>query len=169
MSRISRRDVLKIGGARAVAAKTDGLAASLATGRTPAYAQTTAVHILCWNDFVPACDCVRNFSQSRQDSSGSNVNFETVNGDDLHARITPATQSGAGLDLVMLNNNHPHLYKASAVDMSDVAEEVGTDQAGFSQSQGQLLVQRQVDRNVRTKKPITALYRGGTDATHLSS
>jgi multiple sugar transport system substrate-binding protein len=133
MSRISRRDVLKIGGARAVAAKTGGLAAILATGRAPAYAQTTTVHILRWNDFVPACDQLlrqKLFPEAAR-QLGINVNFETVNGNDLQARITSAIQSGAGPDLVMLNNNHPHLYKASAVDVSDVAEEVGKDQGGF--------------------------------------
>ncbi len=31
----------------------------------------------------------------------------------------------------MLFNNHPHLYSASLVDVSDVAEEVGKDQNGY--------------------------------------
>ena len=56
MARITRRKLLKVTGAGAVAAKTGGLAAILATGRAPAYAQATTVHWLRWNDFVPACD-----------------------------------------------------------------------------------------------------------------
>ena len=31
----------------------------------------------------------------------------------------------------MLFNNHPHLYQASLVDLSDVAEAVGKEQSGF--------------------------------------
>ena len=42
------------------------------------------------------------------------VNFETVNANDLQPRITSAIQSGAGPDIVMLNNNHPQLYAGAA-------------------------------------------------------
>ena len=53
---------------------------------------------------------------------GFKINFETVNANDLQPRITSAIQSGAGPDLIMLNNNHPQLYAASCVDLSDVVE-----------------------------------------------
>src|SRR6185503_1598409 len=53
---------------------------------------------------------------------GVKINFETVNANDLQPRITSAIQSGSGPDLIMLNNNHPQLYAASCVDMSDVVE-----------------------------------------------
>ena len=43
---VTRRTVLR----------TTGIAAILAAGRAPAYAQGTKLHILRWNDFVPACD-----------------------------------------------------------------------------------------------------------------
>src|SRR6516225_244814 len=56
MARITRRSVLKLSGAGVVAAKTGGLAAILATGRAPAYAQGTNIHWLRWADFVPASD-----------------------------------------------------------------------------------------------------------------
>ena len=62
---------------------------------------------------------------------GIKVKYETVNGNDLQPRITSSIQSGAGPDLIMLFNNNPHLYQASLVDLSDVAEEVGKDQGGY--------------------------------------
>ena len=132
MARITRRKLLKVTGAGAVAAKTGGLAAILATGRAPAYAQATTVHWLRWNDFVPACDQLlrQKLLPEAEKSLGIKVNYETVNGNDLQPRITSAIQSGAGPDLIMLFNNHPHLYKASLVDLSDVAEEIGKAQGG---------------------------------------
>ena len=56
MARVSRRKFLKVSGAGALAAKAGGMAGILAAGRAPAYAQTTTVHWLRWNDFVPASD-----------------------------------------------------------------------------------------------------------------
>jgi multiple sugar transport system substrate-binding protein len=54
-----------------------------------------------------------------------------VNGNDLQPRITSSIQSGSGPDIIMLFNNHPHLYQASLVDVSDVADEVAKAQGGF--------------------------------------
>ena len=56
MARITPRRVLKLSGAGVVAAQTSGLAAILAAGRAPAYAQGTNIHWLRWADFVPASD-----------------------------------------------------------------------------------------------------------------
>jgi multiple sugar transport system substrate-binding protein len=133
MPRITRRDVRKASGAGAVAAKTGGIAAILATGQAPAYAQAATVHWLRWNDFVPACDQLlrQKIFPEAEKALGIKVNFETVNANDLQPRITSAIQSGAGPDILMLFNNHPHLYKASLVDLSDVVEEVGKAQNGY--------------------------------------
>jgi multiple sugar transport system substrate-binding protein len=56
MMRIDRRSLLKLSGAGAIAASSGGVAAILASGRAPAYAQGTTIHWLRWNDFVPASD-----------------------------------------------------------------------------------------------------------------
>src|SRR5919198_955590 len=133
MTRVDRRDVLKFAGGSAAAAKLGGLAAILASGRAPAYAQTATVHWLRWNDFVPASDQLlrQTLLPEAEKALGIKINFETVNGNDLQPRITAAIQSGSGPDLIMLFNNHPHLYAASATDLSDVAEAVGAKQGGY--------------------------------------
>src|SRR5260221_9945887 len=115
MGRINRRNALRLAGGV-------GMAGIVASGRMPAYAQTTTVHWLRWNDFVPASDQFlrQTLLPQAEKAIGIKVNFETVNGNDLQPRITAAIQSGQGADLIMLFNNHPHLYAASAVDMSDV-------------------------------------------------
>jgi multiple sugar transport system substrate-binding protein len=133
MTRIHRRNFLKLSGVGALAAKAGGMAAILASGKAPAYAQTTTVQWLRWNDFVPACDQLlrQKLFPEAEKSLGIKVNYETVNGNDLQPRITSAIQSGSGPDIIMLFNNHPHLYKASLVDLSEVAEAVGKEQGGY--------------------------------------
>src|SRR5690606_38994835 len=133
MARVHRRDFLKLSGAGAITAKAGGMAAILASGKAPAYAQTTTVHWLRWNDFVPACDQLlrQKLLPEAEKALGIKVRFETVNGNDLQPRITSGIQSGAGPDLIMLFNNHPHLYRASLADLTDVADEIGKAQGGW--------------------------------------
>jgi multiple sugar transport system substrate-binding protein len=132
MGRFTRRRFLKVSSAGALAAKTGGMAAILATGRAPAYAQSATVHWLRWNDFVPASDQLlrKELLPEAEKALGIKVNFETVNANDLQPRITSAIQSGSGPDLIMLNNNHPQLYAASCVDLSDVVEPLGKVEGG---------------------------------------
>ena len=133
MARVTRRKFLKVSGAGTLAVKAGGMAGILAAGRAPAYAQTTTVHWLRWNDFVPACDQLlrQKLLPEAEKSLGIKVNYETVNGNDLQPRITAGIQSGAGPDILMLFNNHPHLYKASLVDLTDVAEDVSKAQGAY--------------------------------------
>ena len=133
MTKINRRKFLKASGGAAAAAKTGGIAAILASGHAPAYAQQSEVHWLRWNDFVPACDELlrKKLLPEAEKALGIKVKYETVNGNDLQPRITAGIQSGAGPDLMMLFNNHPHLYQKSLTDLSDVAEAVAKDQGGY--------------------------------------
>src|SRR5260221_2345046 len=124
MAKFSRRKFLKLSG---------GLAGILATHQAPVFAQSTTVHWIRWNDFVPASDELlrKSILPEAAKALGLSINLETVNANDLQPRITSAIQSGAGPDIVMLNNNHPQLYAASATDRSDVAEAIAKAQGGF--------------------------------------
>src|SRR5689334_14405579 len=133
MARIARRKLLQLSGVGALAARTGGLAAILATGRAPAYAQTSSVHWLRWNDFVPASDQVlrREITAECQKALGIKLNLETINGNDIQARVTSAIQSGSGPDVFSVLNNWAQLYGDSVVDVSDIAEELGKTQGDF--------------------------------------
>jgi multiple sugar transport system substrate-binding protein len=133
MARINRRTLLRLSGAGAVAARTGGMAAILATGRAPAYAQAATIHWLRWNDFVPASDQLlrKEITAECQKALGVKLNVETINGNDIQARITSAVQSGSGPDIICALNNWPQLYGESVSDVSDVAEEIGKAQGGF--------------------------------------
>ena len=133
MARITRRRLLKLSGAGAVAAQTGSLAAILATGRAPAFAQGTTVHRLRWADFVPASDQLlrtKIVPQCEKDI-GIKLNLELIDANSIQARITSSVQSGTGADVIMVVGNWPRLYEASVADVSDVAEEIGRSQGGF--------------------------------------
>jgi multiple sugar transport system substrate-binding protein len=132
MLRPNRRKFLKLSGGSAVAAKTGGIAGMLAAGRAPAHAQATTVRWLRWGDPVPAVDQVlRDLLPEAEKALGIKVTLERVRANDLQPRITAGIQSGIGADIIQLFNNHPHLYAASVVDCSDIAEEIGKAQGGY--------------------------------------
>src|SRR6478609_2715791 len=133
MARITRRKLLKLSATGAVAARTGGLAAILASGRAPAFAQGTTVHWLRWSDFVPASDVLLKgqITQECQKATGITLKLETINANDLQSRITSAIQSGTGADIIMGFSNWPQLYAESVVDVGDLAQEIGNAQGGY--------------------------------------
>src|SRR5580692_8439454 len=132
MTQIHRRRVLQLSGAGAAAAATGGLAGILASGRAPAYGQAMTVHWLRWADFVPASDVYLKgpFTEQCQKDLGIKLTVETINANDIQARVTSAIQSGAGPDIFYLLNNWPQLYGQSAVDVSDLVDQIGSAQGG---------------------------------------
>ncbi len=133
MSRLTRRRFLKASGAGAVAAKTAGVAGILATAKAPAYAQTATVHWLKWVDFVPASDQLlrKEMVPEAEKALGIKINLETINANDLQARITSAIQAGTGADVIMAFNNWPYLYAESVVDVSSLAEDLSGKEGGL--------------------------------------
>jgi multiple sugar transport system substrate-binding protein len=128
--------LLKLSGAGALAAKTGGIAAILATGRAPAFAQAMTVHWLRWADFVPASDVLLKgeITQECQKALGLKLTVETINANDIQARVTSSVQSGTGPDIINVLNNWAHLYPESVADVDDVAEALGKAQGGFYDS-----------------------------------
>src|SRR5215472_10054326 len=133
MVQIRRRRTLQLSAASALAVSGGGLAGILATGRAPAYAQTQTMHWLRWADFVPASDVLlkNEIVKLCEKDLGMKLTVETINANDIQARITAAIQSGAGPDIFMTVNNWPQLYASSCVDVSDVTDELGKEQDGF--------------------------------------
>ncbi|MGH7094850.1 MAG: ABC transporter substrate-binding protein [Stellaceae bacterium] len=126
MNRFDRRRFLQLSGA-------GGMAAILASGRAPAYAQTTELHWVRWSDFVPASDALLKgkITDECQKALGIKLQLETINANDIQARVTSAIQSGNGPDIIFAINNWPQLYAASLADVSDLAEEISQEQGGY--------------------------------------
>ena len=133
MTRVDRRRLLQVSGAGVLAAASGGLAAILATGRAPAFAQASSVHYLRWSDFVPASDqLLRNqIAPEAEKALGIKLRFEMVNANDIQARVTSAVQSGTGPDIVLAFGKWPQLYAASLADAGDVVDKIGADQGEF--------------------------------------
>jgi multiple sugar transport system substrate-binding protein len=133
MQSASRRRLLQLTGAGALTAASGGLAGIVASGQAPAYAQGTTLHWLKFVDFVPVSDQLLRgkISDECQKALGIKLEIETINGDGVQARISSAIQSRTGPDILMAANNWAQLYSDSAVDVSDVAEEIGKAQGGY--------------------------------------
>src|SRR3954447_5843299 len=127
-----RRRLLAAAGGASLA-RGGGLAGILALRQAPAFAQASTVHWLRWNDFVPASDQLlrREITQECQRALGLRLNVETINGNDIQARVRSAVQSGTGPDVFNVLNNWARLYAQSAADVSETAEEVAAAQGGF--------------------------------------
>src|SRR5260370_300463 len=132
MARFDRRSFLKLSGSGALAA-TGGMAGILASGRGPAYAQATSIHGLRGTDFVPASDQLLKgeIVAECEKALGMKLTIETINANDIQARITSSVQSGSGPDIVCALNNWAQLCGESLADVTDVAEELGKAQGGF--------------------------------------
>jgi multiple sugar transport system substrate-binding protein len=116
-----------------VLAASGGLAAILASGRAPAFAQGTTLHWVKPVDFVPVSDQLLKgkIKEEAQKALGLTLVVETIEGNGVQARTTSAIQSGAGPDIIMELNNWAQLYGESVVDVSDLAEEIGKAQGGY--------------------------------------
>ncbi len=136
MQSTSRRRVLRLSVAGTLAAGSGGVAGILASGRAPAYAQGTTLHWLKFVDFVPVSDKLLRgkITDEAQKDLGLKLQIETINGDGVQARISSAIQSKTGPDILMAANNWAQLYADSAVDVSDIAEEIGKAQGGYYQT-----------------------------------
>src|SRR5271170_6995453 len=125
MTRITRRRALQL--------SSGGLAAILATGRAPAFAQGTTLHWVRGSDYVPVSDqLIRGkLNEQCQKDLGIKINLEGVDGLTIQARVTSSVQSGSGPDIISAINNWAQLYGDSVADVSDVAEEIGKAQGGY--------------------------------------
>ena len=127
---VDRRTFIKTTGVAAGVA--GGIEGILAARRAPAFAQGTKLHWVRWVDFIPESDV--ELKRQMGDASkalGAEVQLETINANDLPARLTAAIQSGSGADIFMQQYNQPQLYANALVDVSDVANDLGKAEGGF--------------------------------------
>src|ERR1700751_604352 len=98
MTHVTRRRVLQLSGTGALAPSTGGLAAILASGRAPAFAQGTTIHWVKGSDYVPVSDQIirTKLNEQAQKDLGIKIKLEGVDGLTIQARVTAAVQSGTG-------------------------------------------------------------------------
>src|SRR6266581_297772 len=128
---VTRRTFLATSAAAGLtaAAGTEGI---IAARQTPAFAQGTRLNLLRWVDFIPACDVtLRQQLQEASKALGADIQLETINANDLQARITAGIQSGSGPDIIHMLHNWPHLYQNGLVDVTDLGEWQGKEQGAY--------------------------------------
>jgi multiple sugar transport system substrate-binding protein len=129
-SGVNRRTFLKIAGTATIVA--GGVEGILAAHRAPAFAQGTKLHWVRWVDFIPESDVeLKRQMPEASKALGAEVTLETINANDLQARITAAIQSGSGPDIFLMQYNWPQLYQNALVDVSDLAGEISKADGGF--------------------------------------
>src|SRR5437588_6993039 len=107
MTHIHRRRLLQLSGGGALAVGRGGLAAILASGRAPAFAQGTTLHWVKGSDYVPVSDQTlrTKINEQCQKDLGIKLNLEGVDGLTIQARVTSSVQSGSGPDIIQVFNN----------------------------------------------------------------
>src|SRR5260370_18342932 len=117
--RDDRRQFLKTGLAAGAMVGAAGLEGIVAARRAPAFAQTIKLHLLQWVDFIPEGDVEvrRQVAEYTRQTKAEGV-CETINANDLQARITPAIQSDPGPALILMLHNCPPLTASPPVRLS---------------------------------------------------
>jgi multiple sugar transport system substrate-binding protein len=131
VTRLSRRQFIKVTGATAAVAATE-IEGIVAARRAPAYAQGTKLHWVRWVDFIPESDVeLKRQMPEASKALGAEVVLETINANDLQPRITAAIQSGAGADIFIMLYNWPQLYASQLVEVGDLATPLARTEKGF--------------------------------------
>ena len=129
-SHLDRRTFIKTTGV--AAGVMGGIEGILAARRAPAFAQGTKIHWVRWVDFIPESDVeLKRQMPEASKALGAECVLETINANDLQARITAAIQSSAGADIFNFQYNWAHLYQNAVSDVSDVANELSKAEGGF--------------------------------------
>jgi multiple sugar transport system substrate-binding protein len=127
---LDRRTFIKTTGV--AAGVMGGIEGILAAHRAPAFAQGTKIHWVRWVDFIPESDVeLKRQMPEASKALGAECVLETINANDLQARITAAIQSSAGADIFNFQYNWAHLYQNAVSDVSDVANELSKAEGGF--------------------------------------
>jgi multiple sugar transport system substrate-binding protein len=124
--------VLKGAASLASAAVLDLIPEILRAAQAPAYLKGTKLHFLQWLNFLPAADKV--FLEQTAEFSkqmGVEVQVERIGMNDVRTRAAAAISARSGPDIILLDNNSPHLFADSLVDVSEVAEAIGKEQGGY--------------------------------------
>ncbi len=120
-ARSSRRRPLRPLTRRQFLARAGGLAAMLASGAAPAYAQQREVTMLGWSHFVPESDKkLKELVEKFAKEAKVTVRSDHIPHPQLAAKQAAELQTRAGHDVMMFFNEQAWRYKDHLVDLDDV-------------------------------------------------
>lgn len=125
-TKIARRKLLKSATALAISG---GTGLEFVSRQATAFAQERTLHVLAWRHFIREADVlmrdelIPEFTRA----SGVQVIYETIDANDLNARVATALQNGRGPDIFQLLFNMPHLYAKDLADHDELATSLGVE------------------------------------------
>ena len=108
------------------------MAAWLALGRAPAFAQKRELTFFSWNHFVPASDDeLRKQAEAFGKLANCTVRVDTVAHLQMPAKLAAEAQSQSGHDMFRSAGADPFLYENQLANIDDVVEKVGKQGGGW--------------------------------------
>jgi multiple sugar transport system substrate-binding protein len=124
---LDRRHFLKASGSA-----TAGMAAWLALGKPPAFAQKRELTFLSWNHFVPASDDeLRRQAEVFSKQANCTVRVDTIAHLQLPAKFAAEAASQSGHDMILVGSSTAFLYDQQLVEVGDVVDDLGKKYGGF--------------------------------------
>jgi len=128
MKKFSRRDFLKFGGtALAGAAALGG-----PLGQFVVHGQDTALSMMHWGSFIPTNNqLLESLINDWGSRNNATVDITFTGFGQLADTLSTAAATGAGPDVIGMLHARPHQFAEALVDVSDIAEEIGTNLGGW--------------------------------------
>lgn len=104
-----------------------------ASAATPAASGSKTLTFMHESSFIPPFDkyMTDTLAPAYKQATGVQINYDTVSVGSLQSKVTAAVQTNAGPDLTLLEFNWAHLYDEKLVDLTDIAEDLGTRFGGW--------------------------------------
>ena len=133
MNDITRRDALKAGGATVAAALLpNDVAQAAPTWNGPAPVFGAQSRVLRWKQFVqPEFDSFIVNTKKFVEQTGVKIRVDAESWDDIRPKAAVAANGSAGPDIIMGTNDDPFKFPDKLLDMTDLAEYLGTKYGGW--------------------------------------
>ena len=134
MSKITRRDVIKVAAGAAVATAGNPMATNKAhaaewSNEPEAGAQ---IRVLRWKQFIKSeYDSFAELTRKFVAQTGIKVRLDTESWEDIRPKAAVAANVGAGPDLIIGTLDDPHKFPDQLIDMTDLANYLGTKYGGW--------------------------------------
>lgn len=117
---------------RRFVASSAGLAAWVAVGRAPAFAQKRELSFLSWNHFVPAADDeLRKQAEAFSKANNCTVRVDTIAHLQMPAKLAAEAQSQSGHDMYRSAGADTFLYENQLASLDDVVDKLGKAYGGW--------------------------------------
>jgi multiple sugar transport system substrate-binding protein len=132
MGNISRRDVLKVGGAAGASLLAGGPTQAAPTWNGPGPEPGASIRVLRWKQFIQAeYDAFIANTKKFSQQTGVKVRVDAESWDDIRPKSAVAANVGAGPDIIFGTLDDPFKFSSKLLDLTDIAEYLGAKYGGW--------------------------------------